>query len=216
MTHDPVPCPFCKNISTSRAGMSRGKALRWCKLCKRRWVVGARRLEDIRGQIGPQCPRCAPLQTKTIQKGYIGSKKRYFCYGCDHSWSAGGRTHIGLRPRKLCPECARWFTPRKLKSQIYCGLLCQQQKCTRDLQRFNASDKKRRRDRFIMLGLHKKGIPPRLGTKWARFFDACLSCGETSKPHHAHGYCKSCYSANKRHKDTMDIFQRSLAAQHVS
>jgi len=37
---------------------------------------------------------------------------------------------------------------------------------------------------------------------WARKFDACLSCGKTDAPHHAHGLCLPCYNKTPDAKRT--------------
>jgi 5-methylcytosine-specific restriction endonuclease McrA len=33
--------------------------------------------------------------------------------------------------------------------------------------------------------------------RWARHFDACISCGKTEKRHNAFGYCTQCYWKNR-------------------
>jgi len=34
---------------------------------------------------------------------------------------------------------------------------------------------------------------------WARDYDACIGCGTTERPHHAHGLCRRCWVRERRH-----------------
>ena len=32
---------------------------------------------------------------------------------------------------------------------------------------------------------------------WSLLFDKCLKCGRKDRPHHSHGKCQACYSADR-------------------
>jgi hypothetical protein len=38
------------------------------------------------------------------------------------------------------------------------------------------------------------GLPRR---RWARAYATCCGCGETTRPHHAHGLCRRCYARQR-------------------
>jgi hypothetical protein len=40
--------------------------------------------------------------------------------------------------------------------------------------------------------------PPGLSGKWARHFDRCVRCGESSVPHKGHGLCDRCHCRSRR------------------
>jgi len=40
--------------------------------------------------------------------------------------------------------------------------------------------------------------------QWAIFYDACIDCGTTSRPHKGYGRCELCYQRAQRHVDPSD------------